>query len=92
MIHDIGEAFPDVSVDPQQEHMVNIESDQFGSRVWGFEIPLRMRQTVRTIRKKPTNLFNDIQKFDIHVVDSKTILRSKGVFEFTPPESGGPYG
>ncbi|MEQ8353859.1 MAG: hypothetical protein RH862_20440 [Leptospiraceae bacterium] len=82
MAQDIMEAFPGVKVDIDETHEVNITSNQFASPVWGFEIPIKLRQPRRVFRKKPAHLFPDITGFDIHMEDSRTVFKTRGLFDF----------
>ena len=82
MAQDIMTAFPGVKVDVSEVHEVNITSEMFGSKVWGFEIPVMIRQPRRIFRKKPEHAFPDIEGFDIHIRESRTVFKTKGLFDF----------
>jgi hypothetical protein len=67
--HDIMREAQGVKVEVQSNIQMNIESDQFGFPVWGFEIPLKIIQPRMTIRSKSAHTKNI---FDVHLKNSRT--------------------
>lgn len=84
MGHDLEEAFPGVSQIYSENAETSIQVDNFASPVYGWEIMIHLVQ-VRTIyRERPAYLFTDNPQFDIHMEDSRTIWKTRGVFDFEP--------
>ncbi|MCB1303786.1 MAG: hypothetical protein KDK37_05895 [Leptospiraceae bacterium] len=82
MAQDIAAAFPGVKVDISEVHEVNITSEVGSGKVWGFEIPIGITQPRRIFRKKPKHAFPDIETFDIHMSGSRTVFKTKDLFDF----------
>jgi len=72
LLMDLQELYPGVSIKTSNHHEVNLTTDDYGSRLWGFEVPIAISQFRTTIRSVPDYASPDITGFDIHLVNSRT--------------------
>lgn len=82
--HDIMAMYQGVKVEIMPNVQMNIQTDQYGFMVWGFEFPVRViqpRLTYRTVVHYPEN---EINKFDVHLKNSNTKFNwSNGLWSFS---------
>lgn len=81
--HDLTKLFPNVNVLLEEKHQVNIVIDDFAMPVFGFEVPIRIQQLMKTIRAK-TQYTKDrsIVDFDLYLnYPDKTFTN---IFNFKP--------
>lgn len=72
LMMDLQELYPGISVKTNSHHEVNLVTDDYGTRLWGFEIPINIVQYRVTIRSVPDYLNPEIKGFDVHLVNSRT--------------------
>lgn len=70
LLMDLQELYPGVSLKTTNHHEINLVTDDYGTRLWGFEIPIIISQYRTTLRTVPN--YADIAGFDIHLVNSRT--------------------
>lgn len=72
LMMDLQELYPGISVKTNPTHEVNLVTDDYGTRLYGFEIPINIVQYRVTIRSVPDYLNPEIKGFDVHLVNSRT--------------------
>ena len=77
LLIDLQALYPGISLKTSNHHEVNLTTDEYGTRLWGFEIPITICQYRTTIRTVPNYLSPDIKGFDIHLVNSRTKFMGK---------------
>jgi hypothetical protein len=72
LLMDLQTLYPGISILTSNHHEVNLTTDEYGTRLWGFEVPISIVQFRTTIRSVPEYNSPDITGFDIHLVNSRT--------------------
>lgn len=72
LLVDMQKLYPGISIKTSNHHEVNLVTDDYGSRLWGFEIPIVISQYRTTLRSVPDYESPEIKKFDVHLIHSRT--------------------
>lgn len=73
--HDLGILYPGAEVLLPESGTVNLETQDLGQPIWGFEISIRIVQARTIFRTKPAYLFPDTKRFDVRLKHSSTRLK-----------------
>jgi hypothetical protein len=72
MVHDLPILHQGLGVLIYEDSETNLSSSDFAMPIFGFEVKVILTQVRTTFRTKPSYLFPEARKFDVHLKDSKS--------------------